>query len=175
MREREDTTPGEDTTPEQEKAARREHDQQNADRIQMNEAAIRTGESAIKAAILANGGAVIAVLAFVGNLAGRSGIDPKHLVGIAGSLNWFAWGVAAGVACLLLAYLTNLSQAQKLTSHIWTWKHPYWEKGKATDWFAWQRLLCQWLAIVMGAASLALFVLGIWHVRVAITGLADSL
>ncbi|MBL8645158.1 MAG: hypothetical protein JNK21_14595 [Rhodospirillaceae bacterium] len=74
-------------------------------RLEMFRSVIQVGQAAIKSLLLINGGATIAYLAFLGQLAGKSTV---LLAYYASPIIWFVAGVSlAG----LLAVLTYLSQA----------------------------------------------------------------
>jgi hypothetical protein len=55
------------------RAAERAHDQQNEARDKANEGAMRDAQAAIRVLLAVNGGAAIAVFAFIGNLASKTG------------------------------------------------------------------------------------------------------
>jgi hypothetical protein len=60
---------------------------------------------ALKALLLINGGAAVAVLAYLGNLASRS--SSVHLPNIKSALMWFAGGVLATALTFITAYFTQ--------------------------------------------------------------------
>ena len=74
-----------------------------------DEAAIKAGETAVRMVILTNGGAVVAVLAFLGNLGGKA-IPAAQIPAVGGTLIWFAWGIVAGLVSLMFAYLVHHAQ-----------------------------------------------------------------
>jgi hypothetical protein len=147
------------------RAAERAHDELNEFGKQNNDAAIKTGEVAIRSVILANGGAVVAVLAFLGNLASRPTVSAEQLTQAAGSLIWFAAGVAAGLCSLLSAYLTNLYYANLAFSRRRTWEHPYSADGPQTKRYSLMSSFFHLSSFVTGAASLILFMLGILYMQ----------
>ena len=59
--------------------ARRAHDRARDFELSTNEAAINSGQLAIRTAVLINGGAAVAVLAFLGGLAGQGIISVRDL------------------------------------------------------------------------------------------------
>ncbi len=87
--------------------AERAHDRSDAFLDQLNEAAISAGTVTLRTAVLVNGGAAVAVLAFVGNLLNGNTVPEGGLGAITRSLTWFAAGVACAVAGMGLGYLTN--------------------------------------------------------------------
>ncbi len=142
--------------------AERQHDAYADQGKLHNDAAVKSGTEAIKTVILANGAAVIAVLAFLGNIAGKEKVSVPELSSAAGSLIWFAFGVAAGLVSMLFAYLTNLYHANLSSSYIRTWEHPYVKDGPITPRYRTISTIFQTAAIFGGAASLFLFVWGVW-------------
>jgi hypothetical protein len=57
---------------------------------------------------LVNGGAAVAVLTYLGNLASRSPA-PAHLPAIKPALLWYSVGLVATVLAFIVAYLTQLA------------------------------------------------------------------
>lgn len=78
--------------------------------IELFRATFESGQSGIKAAFLLNGGAALAILAFVGQLATSKAVFAPHQW--AWALSWFTIGV--GVAALIsgLTYFTLWSYAK---------------------------------------------------------------
>ena len=145
------------------KAAERAHDREEEFARQTNDAAINGANLAIRMALLINGGAAVALLTFVGNLpAGQK-------QAIARTLDWFAWGVAAALAALALAYFTNYFIVGKIRSRIWTYEPPYVKDGPTTKRRNIVVLLFRCLAIFVGIGSLVLFIGGMLAVRAALT------
>lgn len=91
------------------RAAERAHDANNELYDQLNQAAIGSANVALRAFLLINGGAAVALLAFLGSLAGQ--IDGPDIVTLATPLMDFAIGVAVAALAAGLAYLTNYSAA----------------------------------------------------------------
>lgn len=75
--------------------------------LEMLRATIVTGQSALKSALLINGGAAVAMLAFIGN-AWSTPKTAQLVAGLAYGLSLFVWGVMSA-ACA--AGATYLSQA----------------------------------------------------------------
>lgn len=88
--------------------AERQHDNENEFGRRANEAAVDNASFAIRSLLLINGGAGVALLAFIGALVSKdSKISPDRIPNLAYPLTWFAWGVAFASAAAALAYLTN--------------------------------------------------------------------
>lgn len=90
-----------------------------------NDAAIKSGEEAIKALILINGGSSVAMLAFLGTLAARGQQSPQEIAMLASPLIWFAFGVGLAVIAACFSYFTNSAIASLSLSRARIWQHPY--------------------------------------------------
>ena len=134
-------------------------------------ALITTSSLALRMAMLINGGAAIAMLAFIGGLVSKDKIAVGQLDKIANSLTWFALGVAFAVAGIALAYFTHYCMAGTASSQTKKWEPPYMEPGPKTP--LWRRLNIAFhvAAVVAGLASLSFFVVGMFSVRAAISHL----
>ena len=73
---------------------------------QMFRSVIDYGRDALKAAMLINGGAAIALLAFIGTI-WSSGSEPDTVQSLAQSLAMFSYGVMAGAVACAGAYFTQ--------------------------------------------------------------------
>jgi hypothetical protein len=87
--------------------AQRAWDRLDAQFDKINEAAIKAADAALRAGLLINGGAAVSVLAFIGSLATKELIAVPQLSRVAGSLEIFAFGVAAAVSGLGLLISTE--------------------------------------------------------------------
>ena len=154
--------------------ARRMHDRIRAQEDLHNRAAIESGAAAIKTVILANGGAIVAVLAFLGNIAGKENIEVKQIADAAQSLMWFAGGISAGLGCMLTAYLTNLNNANTAASHNLTWEHPHVSPDHEHRRYYWFSRGWQWTSIFTGVVAWGCFVYGIIEVRETLLKLAAT-
>ena len=151
----------------------RVHDRSRAYMELTDEAVIKGGEVAVRTAMLINGGAAVAVLAFVGALVREDGVSVKQIAGISSSLLWFGGGVAAAAWALALSYFTNYCHGRLENSKLRTWQHPYIENGDRTPF--WERWSF-WFhvgAIVWGVLALVAFIVGMIDVRNAILRLAS--
>lgn len=117
------------------RAAERAHDRADAASQQVNEAAVRDAQAAIGIVLILNGGAVIAVLAFVGSLAtkGTSQLPLFHEV-ISHSF-WFVLGAASTGIVAALAYLTNVCYGASWAYLERAWAHPYLRNTRKATWF----------------------------------------
>jgi hypothetical protein len=151
--------------------AERAHDKIDEFHRYANEAAVRTADLALRMAMLINGGAAIAVLAFIGGLISKDKIAAGQLANMATSLAWFACGVVIPVAGMALSYLTNYCMAAVASSQRKNWEHPYVEPGPRTAFWRRFNLVFHVFAFGAGLASLILFVVGMLSVKTAITHL----
>jgi hypothetical protein len=152
--------------------ALRVHDRSRRISEATNEAVIKAGEVAIRTVMLVNGGAAVAVLAFIGALVRQDGVTVKQIAGVSGGLLWFAGGVAVAVWALALSYFANFCYVRSESSKIFTFDHPYIIDGANTRrWLYWGSAF-HLGAIVWGILSLIAFVVGMIDVHNAIVRLA---
>ena len=146
--------------------AHRAHDASTDFWHKVNDAALENANLALRTAVLINGGAAIAVLTFVGGMAAKDKFGAAQITAIAGSILWFACGVAIAGLSMFLAYLTNYSIVAVETSKVKVWDHPFIQPGPRTKWLFWVAKSIHGLALFFGLASLVLFVVGmfaVWH------------
>ena len=62
------------------------------------------GVLGIKSLFLFNGGAIVAVLAFLGHLWSPEGADRALAISVASTLHWFVWGIVSAFTATALAY-----------------------------------------------------------------------
>jgi hypothetical protein len=110
--------------------------------LEMFKSVILTGQSAIKSSILINGGAAVALLAFIGKIWTESQTQITTQLLISG-LGYFVTGVLMGAFTSGFTYLSQLSYG-----------HEHWKKGKALH----------AVAIISGLSAYALFGIGAWSV-----------
>ncbi|SLN29528.1 hypothetical protein [Ruegeria meonggei] len=143
--------------------------QRNFEEFQMiNEKAIDTSNIVLKSALLINGGAAVAVLGFVASIVKDNGDLTALLEGVAFALMYFAWGVAASVIALALAYLTHYSMLAILNKRT---------EGKSDRLSRIANVSSHVLAFLATVSAIGLFVLGAYQVKATISSdaLASSL
>ena len=145
--------------------ARRAHDRADGFFEQVNEAAIKNGESAFRACLLINGGAAVSVLAFIGSLASKDVIGVSQLAAVANSLILFALGVVAAVVGMALSYFVNYLTAEQARSFAHIWEHPWVVPGKNTGFLGRLKAVLHVITVLVGVASVVFFVCGIFAVR----------
>lgn len=119
--------------------------------LEMVRATIATGQSALKSSLLINGGAAVAVLAFLGNAWSKS--IPQSIVSQAAyGLSLFVWGVLAAAAASGASYVSQAGFGD--------------EFGKAS-----QRIgaVGRGLAILLVSGAYALFACGAWQTYLSLT------
>jgi hypothetical protein len=154
----------------------REDVQRAADKLderkfKVNDAAIQSGQVAIRTAALVNGGAVLAVLAFLGGLIGQGKIELNQINSVAESLMWFAYGVAAAVCSLGTAYIVNYCRRWELDSIYQTTSSPFTRESAMSRWWRCATQLFQFVALIAGILSLVLFVWGMHDLKASIGSL----
>jgi len=147
----------------------RAHDSASDFAAKANVAAIENGNLAMRTAVLINGGAVVTVLAFIGALASREKVTGQHLIQLASTLVYFAFGVVAATVAMGFAYATNYCIAGQLWSHERKWEHPYVVPTPRSRAWWWVAIIFHVLAILAVLGSLVLFVCGVFEVKNAIT------
>jgi len=145
--------------------AMRAHDNEDKFYYQVNQAAIDTGTAAVKTFFMLNGGASIALLAFLGAVAGPGRVTEESFRLIADTLAWFAGGVALAAACGGAGYLCNFFTVYASRSRKRTLVWPYFEEGR----LVWRILRTTFMvaSVVAGVLSLVAFGGGMWEVRQA--------
>lgn len=92
--------------------AERQHDLESDFGNRMNEFAVTSANHALRALILVNDGAAIAMLALIVQVVSAEKLKiVLKLSEITAPLSLFAWGVAAAVLSIVLSYFTNYSVA----------------------------------------------------------------
>jgi hypothetical protein len=135
------------------------------------EATIKSAENSIRIILLINGGAAVAILAFVGSLASKDRVTTTQLYAIAGSLVWFASGVASSALTAFFFYLTNISYlfaTQAKQPHL---DPPYISPTPQSVRRHFLGRIFHVLALAAAFASWGLFVYGMCDVRNAIVHL----
>ncbi len=121
---------------------------------------ITIGQNAAKALMLANGGALVALLTYFGALFGRAGTDPQALSAIAvfelaksmrPALMHFVLGFAAIVIAMMISYISQSAIVATGDFATSDWRHE-----AAKRWAKW----CWGFVILAAGASFILFVVG---------------
>jgi hypothetical protein len=145
--------------------ALRAHDRESEFWKTNNDAAIKSGEEAIKALTLINGRSSVAMLAFVGTLASKDQYSSQQIAIIARPLVWFASGVGLAVVAACLSYFTNSAITRLSRSRARTWQHPYLQDGESSRRWGVIVEVFRTLTIAVAALSLASFGSGVWTAK----------
>jgi hypothetical protein len=105
--------------------AERTHDRNREMGDLFNANADRNSQAAIRILLAINGGAAVALLAFVGGLASRSNFDLQKLPQITEQLQWFIWGIITSGIAATAAYIVNYCYAGALLIREEIWEHPF--------------------------------------------------
>jgi hypothetical protein len=149
--------------------AERHHDKETDFASRSNQAAVENANIALRTLVLINGGAAVAVLAFLGGIVQTNTAELlDDLDDLTLPVVWFAWGVALAALGICLAYLTNYC----ITSSIWNRKHNYErpyvvETPKSQCWSRWA-IFIQVLAMIVALGSLGCFLTGMYAVQAAL-------
>ena len=148
--------------------AERMHDRDFTLSRQASDAAIGHANFALRTLIIINGGAAIALLAFLGSLLSAEGNYSSKLSEITAPLVSFSWGIATATVSIGFAYFTTYCIASAFSEKELTWDHP-WTKDtpKSTAWTRASNLF-QVLAVVLALVSLYFFISGMLDARDAI-------
>lgn len=88
-------------------------DRKHKAELEMFKAVIESGKTALTTVMLVNGGAAVALLAFIANMAAK--VDsPIKLYAIAGALMWFVMGVLLAALATGTTYLTQSAYAEQM-------------------------------------------------------------
>ena len=149
--------------------ARRAHDRLDEFAQSINDSAIKSADAVLRNCLLINGGAAVAILAFMGAVISKDAGSHKIIGDIAGSLTYFAWGVIASVVALGLSYIVHFLTYKTATSQKKVWEYPYIVPGKDTAWWGRLKITLHLLAVALAVLSAVLFVIGLFAVKHAVT------
>jgi hypothetical protein len=144
------------------RAAERQHDHIDDLRKRLTEASTRDAQEGIKVVLLVNSGAAVAILAFIGALASRSGVTLANLKAITSSLYWFSGGIISSGVTAAFAYLSNSLYAGHLSAMDKVWEHPY-VRENANSRRMWRWAMgFNWAGLILAIAGLGLFIRGVY-------------
>lgn len=119
--------------------------------LEMFKSTILSGQNALKTGLLLNGGAAIAVLAFIGNIANN---HKYMLPDLAGALVWFALGaLIMGIAAFLTYAVQRIYQKSENFKDIWQ------QRGD----------ILNWVIVVLGIIAIVFFYVGARYAYSGIT------
>jgi hypothetical protein len=129
----------------------------------MNEQAMNNANIVLRSLLLINGGAAVALLAFVGSMVTSEALGlSDNIAELTAPFLWFGWGIVATVASMAFAYLTNYS----IVGYSFAV-----DDGNPIN--GWNRavFIFHVLAVFTTFVSLGCFIYGLWAVRTAVTAL----
>ena len=133
-----------------------------------NKAAIDNANHALRTLILINGGAAIAILAFLGAvISSDTNQFADDIVVVTSPIAWFAWGVALATLGMAFAYFTNYCITTSIQEREHFYEHPYVRETDVSEkWGKWAIGL-QVTATALAVSSLGCFLFGMYSVRSA--------
>ncbi|SEG38383.1 hypothetical protein SAMN04488045_2570 [Thalassococcus halodurans] len=137
------------------------HDMQIAHFRDQSRDAVESANFAIRNLFLLNGGAIVALLAFVSSLFAELSTN-GILNEVIFAIKFFAYGLIASCLTSFCSYLTNFSHASASSSTTLSLDYPFVEK--TTSHAGWTRtgFVFHGLAILFAISSLSLFIVGIF-------------
>lgn len=149
--------------------AERAHDMEEEFKLRSNDAAINNANFALRTLVVINGGAAIAILAFIGSLASiAADAVSRGLPKLTGPLVFFAWGVALAAFGVMLAYLTNYCIATMSAYRSRHYEHPFLRDTKRSNRWYRAAIFFQVVAMIVALGSLAVFLIGMYEIREAV-------
>jgi hypothetical protein len=145
----------------QQREAESAHDRHNDYTIAMDTAAVESSHLTLRMALLINGGAAVAVLAFIGGLVaqGRLQAGPS-LSRVAESLVLFALGVAVATLAQGGAYVTNALVVRARLSRDLIPQRPWFQENDKSNRYWWLAEWARWIGIILAFGSWSLFIAG---------------
>ena len=122
----------------------------------LENASLEAAANGLKALLLLNGGASIAIFAFLAQALGKEGVAPEYTVlvrELVRSLGWFAAGAGTAVFATFFAYYSN----QKYAASLMDPEKVSWRKGA----------ILNSAGAVMAVLSLVLFWVGVYRIWAA--------
>lgn len=119
--------------------------------LEMFKSIILSGQNALRTGLLINGGAAVAILAFIGNIAGK---HDYMIVNLAQGLKWFSIGTLTVGLASFLTYITQRF---------------YGNSEKPKDKWAVAANLSNWLVAVLGVIAVVFFCYGVKQSYLGIT------
>ncbi len=142
------------------RAAERAHDRETKLEDMFNENADRHAQAVIRIILVLNGGAAIALLAFVGALASRSTILLLEVGGISRHISRFIFGVIASSVAAMLAYATNFAYTASARFRVNNWEWPYVAETHRSRLLLYTGWAIHLLGILCAMAGLGFFIYG---------------
>lgn len=145
----------------------REHEDHLERTKHSSEIAIQYSSSAIRLIFLMNGGAAVAVLAFLSSSAELAN-EPTAAVR---ALTCFASGVVAAACASAGSYFSQTAFTLSLRNYEMSWDHPYTRPTSVSEKFATLGVLFQAASVLIAFGAIAFFVAGVWALRSGFLGI----
>lgn len=107
------------------RAAYAAHDRYYSRQASLLTSVIEFSHSALRSAAVLNGGAAIAILAFIGALVTSDRVQSTDFRALVDSLTWFGVGVFSSTLATGSAYLAQFFYHWAESKHELTWDHPF--------------------------------------------------
>lgn len=157
---------------EHEGAAHRHHDRHDAWFDKQNETTIQNGTLAIRTAFLLNGGACLALLAFLANTLTATGLTSEQqalIQTILSTLRILAWGAFLSAVATGIGYLVNRCYLEGNFRMTKTYTPPYIVRTTASNWWLGIGNTLNVVAIAVTIASLVAFLMALLAISAAAT------
>ncbi|WP_283179034.1 hypothetical protein [Gemmobacter sp. 24YEA27] len=138
-----------------------------------NEAAISSGQAAVKNLFLMHGGALVAMMAFTSGIL-TNNASTVRADGLVDPMMRFAFGLALAAAASAGTYLTNYCYLAGAHNQTLVWSHPYLEKGRASKVWEGIGVALHVATVALAFGSLVLFVCGFMGVKDALAAAHDA-
>lgn len=148
--------------------AERAHDRNEKMGDMFNGNADKHAQSAIRIVLAINGGAAIALLAFISGLASRTNMSLQQLSMITHQLEWFVYGVLVACGAAASAYITNYCNAGAVLLRDNTWDHPYILENNRSKRYRRVGIGFHLLGFISAIAGLIIFAYGLHQVQRAV-------
>lgn len=132
------------------------------------QAATESANIALKALLLLNGGACLALLAFLANVvkdAGHSASAEKLVVALLAALSLFAYGAACAVGASAFGYVANRAYAESGGARTQHASHPYLRKTTKSKAWGVIAAFSNLAGIALACGSIWYFLDGVWLIQ----------
>lgn len=144
--------------------AKRSFDQQDDRAEKQYVAAIESANQALKGSFLLNGGACIALLAFLSSTYTAQGLSTEKaqlVASIVQSMTWFALGALCSTTASAFAYLANRFYGEAASSFRKSFTHPYIFATPQSSRWGIAANIFNVAGAILGFSSLGLFLYGL--------------
>lgn len=125
-----------------------------------NSQTFESGNQALKAAGVVNGGAAVALLALIGNMVDKDATASISGEAIGFALLIFVAGVSASALASGGAYITNYLYVTAGTARTWDYEHPYVHHTRRSKVYEWSGAFFHVLSVLLVLFSYSSFLYG---------------